>query len=47
MQAFFQNGERLGMKIRYSFEEHPLGTAGPLSLVEGLDSTFLVTNVMF
>jgi NDP-sugar pyrophosphorylase family protein len=44
LQAFFQNGERLGMKISYSFEEYPLGTAGPLSLVEGLDHTFLVTN---
>src|SRR5512139_2575529 len=44
LQAFFQNGERLGMKVRYSYEEQPLGTAGPLSLVDGLDSTFLVTN---
>jgi NDP-sugar pyrophosphorylase family protein len=42
--AFFQDGERLGLKIRYSYEEHPLGTAGPLSLVGGLDDTFLVTN---
>src|SRR4030065_2902319 len=44
MQAFFQDGERLGLKVSYSYEEQPLGTAGPLSLVEGLDSTFLVTN---
>jgi NDP-mannose synthase len=45
LQAFFQNGERLGLKISYSFEEHPLGTAGPLSLVrDQLDETFLVTN---
>jgi NDP-sugar pyrophosphorylase family protein len=44
LQAFFQDGERLGMKVRYSIEEQPLGTAGPLSLVGGLDSTFLVTN---
>jgi NDP-sugar pyrophosphorylase family protein len=45
LQAFFQNGERLGLKISYSYEEHPLGTAGPLSLVsEQLDDTFLVTN---
>ncbi len=29
-----------GMKIAYSFEEKPLGTAGPLSLVAGLDETF-------
>src|SRR5574342_75229 len=44
LQAFFQDGGRLGMKVRYSFEEHPLGTAGPLSLVGDLDSTFLVAN---
>jgi len=44
MRAFFQDGSRLGLKITYSIEEHPLGTAGPLSLVDGLDETFLVTN---
>jgi NDP-sugar pyrophosphorylase family protein len=44
LRAFFQDGRRLGVKILYSYEEKPLGTAGPLSLVEGLDDTFLVTN---
>jgi len=44
LRAFFQNGERLGMSITYSFEETPLGTAGPLSFVDGLDDTFLVSN---
>lgn len=44
LRAFFQDGENLGLQIRYSLEEHPLGTAGPLSLIDGLDSTFLVTN---
>ncbi len=44
LKAFFQDGRRLGLKIRYSFEEQPLGTAGPLSLIEGLDDTFLITN---
>jgi NDP-sugar pyrophosphorylase family protein len=44
LQAFFQDGKSLGMTIRYSLEDHPLGTAGPLALVEGLDDTFLVTN---
>ena len=42
--AFFQNGERFGLKIFYSYEEEPLGTAGPLSLIGGLEDTFLVTN---
>jgi len=42
--TFFQNGKRFGLKITYSNEDHPLGTAGPLSLLHGLDDTFLVTN---
>ncbi len=44
MRAFFQDGAQLGMHITYSYEETPLGTAGPLALVDGLDETFLVTN---
>ncbi len=44
MKAFFQDGSSLGMRIGYSFEEKPLGTAGPIALVNGLDSTFLVMN---
>lgn len=44
LQAFFQDGAPWGMKISYSHEEEPLGTAGPLSLIDGLDSTFLVLN---
>jgi NDP-sugar pyrophosphorylase family protein len=44
LQAFFQDGQSLGLKISYSFENNPLGTAGPLSLVQGLDDTFLVAN---
>jgi len=44
LQAFFQDGSQLGLKISYSYEDKPLGTAGPLSLVNGLDDTFLVTN---
>jgi len=44
MCAFFQDGKQYGVKIDYSFEECPLGTAGPLSLVKDLEDTFLVTN---
>lgn len=44
MRAFFQDGSNYGLDITYSLEEHPLGTAGPLSLVEGLDKPFFVTN---
>ncbi len=38
LRLFFQNGEKIGLKISYSFEESPLGTAGPLSLIDGLDA---------
>jgi len=44
LQAFFQDGKQLGLTITYSYEDTPLGTAGPLSLVDGLEETFLVTN---
>ncbi|MEA4906972.1 MAG: NTP transferase domain-containing protein [Chloroflexi bacterium] len=44
LRAFFQDGSRLGMRIYYSYEEYPLGTAGPISLVRDLNDTFLVTN---
>jgi len=44
IRAFFQDGAALGLNIAYSYEETPLGTAGPLALVDGLDETFLVTN---
>ena len=44
LHAFFQDGEQWGLHITYSYEESPLGTAGPLALVKGLDSTFLVMN---
>jgi NDP-sugar pyrophosphorylase family protein len=42
--AFFGDGRRFGIHISYSSEECPLGTAGPIALVHGLDETFLVTN---
>jgi NDP-sugar pyrophosphorylase family protein len=44
MRAFFQNGEQLGLKISYSYEDKPLGTAGPIAFIDGLDESFLVTN---
>ncbi len=44
MQAFFGDGKRLGLKIEYSLEEKPLGTAGPLSLIKDLSSPFIVMN---
>jgi len=44
LRSYFKDGGRYGVKFTYSMEEQPLGTAGPLSLLEGLDETFLVTN---
>jgi NDP-mannose synthase len=44
LSAYFGNGRRHGVTIRYSHEEKPLGTAGPLSLLSGLTETFLVMN---
>ena len=44
-EAFFQDGRRFGLKIHYSVEDAPLGTAGPLALVQDrLESDFLVMN---
>ena len=44
IQAYFGSGEALGMRIRYCFETEPLGTAGPLRLVDNLPENFLVLN---
>ncbi len=44
IKAYFSDGSDLGIKINYSKEDVPLGTAGPLSLIEGLNETFLVMN---
>ncbi len=44
LRLFFQDGRKLGMDITYSYEEAPLGTAGPLSLIDGLNDTFMVAN---
>ena len=44
LSAYFGNGHRYGVDIRYSREERPLGTAGPLALLSDLPETFLVMN---
>src|SRR5262245_65005283 len=44
LRAFFQDGSRFGLRISYSYEDTPLGTAGPLALVDGLDETILVVD---
>jgi NDP-mannose synthase len=46
VQAFFGDGRRLGLAIDYSFEERPLGTVGPLTLIPDLrnEKSFLMMN---
>jgi NDP-mannose synthase len=45
VQAYFGDGERLGLRLSYSFEQTPLGTAGPIGAVlDRLDETFIVAN---
>jgi NDP-sugar pyrophosphorylase family protein len=44
IQAYVQDGERLGVAIEYIREAEPLGTAGPLRLIVDLPETFLVMN---
>lgn len=44
LMAYLGDGTKFGVHIHYSREEHPLGTAGPLSLLEELDEPFVVMN---
>ncbi|MFH0930577.1 MAG: sugar phosphate nucleotidyltransferase [Candidatus Zixiibacteriota bacterium] len=44
IQSFFRDGKKFGVKIKYSYEDKPLGTMGPLSLISGLNKTFMVMN---
>lgn len=44
LRAFFQDGSRFGLNISYSYEDSPLGTAGPIAFVPDLKETFLVMN---
>ena len=44
LMAFFGDGTRFGLHIDYSVEDTPLGTAGPLALIDGLEDAFLVMN---
>lgn len=44
IESYFGDGARFDVKIRYSLEDRPLGTAGPLAAVGDLDEPFLVMN---
>lgn len=44
IKAYFGDGTKWGVKIEYSFEDKPLGTMGPLKLIDKLPDNFLVMN---
>jgi len=44
IEAYFGDGSRFGVSIDYSREDKPLGTAGPIGLVDNIDDDFLVMN---
>jgi NDP-mannose synthase len=46
IEAYFQNGHRNipGLNLTYFRESQPLGTAGSLAMIPGLDETFLALN---
>jgi NDP-mannose synthase len=44
IKAYFQDGSKWGVKLDYSYEPEPLGTAGPLALIKDLNETFIVMN---
>jgi len=44
IKAFFGDGSDFGLKIRYSLEDEPLGTAAPLRMIQDLQERFLVLN---
>ncbi|MFC1517587.1 sugar phosphate nucleotidyltransferase [Candidatus Margulisiibacteriota bacterium] len=44
IEAFFGDGKKWGVEISYSLEDKPLGTAGPIALVDDLENDFLIMN---
>ena len=45
IRNFFGDGSRYGVKLSFVREDHPLGTAGPLKLIEDrLDAPFVLIN---
>jgi len=44
IESYFGDGSKWGVKIKYQYEDKPLGTVGPLAQIKGLKQTFLVMN---
>jgi NDP-sugar pyrophosphorylase family protein len=44
IKAYFGDGNKYNVEIRYSVEEKPLSTMGPLKLISDLPENFLIMN---
>lgn len=44
IMSYFGDGSKWGLTIDYSIEDNPLGTIGPLKLIQNLPENFLVMN---
>ncbi len=44
MESYLGDGSKYGLVIEYSREDKPLGTAGPLGLIDNLADQFLMVN---
>ena len=44
LEAYLGDGSKYGLEIDYSRETVPLNTMGPVTLIGGIDKTFLVMN---
>ena len=46
LKAFFNDGKKWDMEIKYSYEDKPMGTAGPLKLIRSndIEDNFIVMN---
>jgi NDP-sugar pyrophosphorylase family protein len=44
IKAFFGDGSKWGISIKYSIEDKPLSTMGPIRLIDSLPEDFLILN---
>jgi NDP-sugar pyrophosphorylase family protein len=44
IKSYFGHGQKWGIKLDYIFEQQPLGTMGPLRLIDDLPEQFIVMN---
>lgn len=44
IKSYFEDGSKWGLDIKYSVENTPLGTAGPLRLIDDFENDFIVMN---